>query len=192
MPIIPFLALAGGVGWLAFKSGKKNAATADRAVVEAAMEEAQAQRRWPEEAPISDRLTIDVLRLELGYGLLPLIKEDDTGADRLTDQIKALRRQLAHGNGLRHAAGAHPGQHAARPNDYTVKIKEIDAGRGEIFARPAAWSWIPRASEINLPGEHTTEPTFGLPATWIEPALREEAAPRLHRGRSRRPCSPRT
>src|SRR5689334_10175260 len=80
MPIIPFLALAAGCGWLAFKSGKKKTATADRAIVEAAMEQAQAGGSpLSQEAPISDSLKIDELKLELGYGLLSLVKEDDTG-----------------------------------------------------------------------------------------------------------------
>lgn len=60
------------------------------------------------------------------------------------------------------------------PNDYRVKIKEVDAGRGQIFAHQLM-VMDPMGKEINLPGVHTTEPTFGLPATWIEPALRDEA-----------------
>ena len=47
-------------------------------------------------------------------------------------------------------------------------------GRGQIFAHQLM-VMDPMGREINLPGVHTTEPTFGLPATWIEPALRDEA-----------------
>ncbi len=173
MPIIPFLALAGGVGWLAFKSGKKNEATADRAIVEAAMEHAQANP-VATEAPISDSLRIDELKLELGYGLLSLVKEDDTGTDRLTEQIKALRRQLATELGFIMPPVRILDNMQLEPNDYKVKIKEVDAGRGQIFAHQLM-VMDPMGKEINLPGVHTTEPTFGLPATWIEPALRDEA-----------------
>jgi flagellar biosynthesis protein FlhA len=175
MPIIPFLALAGGVGWLAFKSGKKKAATADRAIVEAAMAEAQAGGSpLSQEAPISDSLKIDELKLELGYGLLSLVKEDDTGTDRLTEQIKALRRQLATELGFIMPPVRILDNMQLEPNDYKVKIKEVDAGRGQIFAHQLM-VMDPMGKEINLPGVHTTEPTFGLPATWIEPALRDEA-----------------
>lgn len=173
MPIIPFLALAGGVGWLAFKSGKRNEATADRAIVEAAMEHAQANP-IAQEAPISDSLKIDELKLELGYGLLSLVKEDDTGTDRLTEQIKALRRQLATELGFIMPPVRILDNMQLEPNDYKVKIKEVDAGRGQIFAHQLM-VMDPMGKEINLPGVHTTEPTFGLPATWIEPALRDEA-----------------
>lgn len=175
MPIIPFLALAGGVGWLAFKSGKRKAATADRAIVEAAMEQAQAGGSpLSQEAPISDSLKIDELKLELGYGLLSLVKEDDTGTDRLTEQIKALRRQLATELGFIMPPVRILDNMQLEPNDYKVKIKEVDAGRGQIFAHQLM-VMDPMGKEINLPGVHTTEPTFGLPATWIEPALRDEA-----------------
>ena len=60
------------------------------------------------------------------------------------------------------------------PNDYKVRIKEVEAGHGQIFANQLM-VMDPMGREISLPGHHTTEPTFGLPATWIEPALRDEA-----------------
>ncbi|MBN9315360.1 MAG: flagellar biosynthesis protein FlhA [Devosia sp.] len=173
MPIIPFLSLAGGVGWLAFKSGKKKSNAADKAIIETAMAQAQ-QNRPAEEAPITDSLRIDELKLELGYGLLSLVKEDDTGTDRLTEQIKALRRQLATELGFIMPPVRILDNMQLEPNDYKVKIKEVDAGRGQIFAHQLM-VMDPMGREINLPGVHTTEPTFGLPATWIEPALRDEA-----------------
>ena len=60
------------------------------------------------------------------------------------------------------------------PNDYKVKIKEVDAGHGQIHANQLM-VMDPTGQEITLPGHHTVEPTFGLPATWIEPGLRDEA-----------------
>ncbi|MDB5540257.1 MAG: flhA [Devosia sp.] len=173
MPVIPFLALAGGVGWLAFKSGNKKAAGIERDAVAAAVQHAH-DHPPPQEAPISDSLKIDELKLELGYGLLSLVKEDDTGTDRLTEQIKALRRQLATELGFIMPPVRILDNMQLEPNDYKVKIKEVDAGRGQIFAHQLM-VMDPMGKEINLPGVHTTEPTFGLPATWIEPALRDEA-----------------
>ena len=173
MPIIPFLALAGGVGWLAFKSGKKKSLASDKAIIEGAMADAQ-QLKPAEEAPITDSLKIDELKLELGYGLLSLVKEDDTGTDRLSEQTKALRRQLATELGFIMPPVRILDNMQLEPNDYKVKIKEVDSGRGQIFAHQLM-VMDPMGREINLPGVHTTEPTFGLPATWIEPALRDEA-----------------
>lgn len=173
MPIIPFLALAGGVGWLAFKATKKRDDGIERDAVTAAVQHAQANP-VAMEAPISDSLRIDELKLELGYGLLSLVKEDDTGTDRLTEQIKALRRRLATELGFIMPPVRILDNMQLEPNDYKVKIKEVDAGRGQIFAHQLM-VMDPMGKEINLPGVHTTEPTFGLPATWIEPALRDEA-----------------
>ncbi|MCW8834980.1 MAG: FHIPEP family type III secretion protein, partial [Rhodospirillales bacterium] len=59
-------------------------------------------------------------------------------------------------------------------NEYIIRIKEIDAGHGEL--RPSMLLVMdPRGEEITLTGEKTTEPTFGLPAVWIEEPTREEA-----------------
>jgi flagellar biosynthesis protein FlhA len=173
MPMLPFLALAGGVSFLAFRSTKRKAQVADDIVTAAATQHA-IDHPPPEEAPISDSLKIDELKLELGYGLLSLVKEDDTGTDRLTEQIKALRRQLATELGFIMPPVRILDNMQLEPNEYRVKIKEVDAGTGQIFASQLM-VMDPMGKEIDLPGIHTTEPTFGLPATWIEPALRDEA-----------------
>jgi flagellar biosynthesis protein FlhA len=176
MPILPFLGLAGGIGFLAFRSSKKKTETLQReALVAATAAKAPGGAAAPmEEAPISDSLKIDELKLELGYGLLSLVKEDENGTDRLTEQIKALRRQLAAELGFIMPPVRILDNMQLEPNEYRVKIKEVDAGRGQIYANQLM-IMDPMGNQIGLPGVHTTEPTFGLPATWIEPALRDEA-----------------
>ncbi len=60
-------------------------------------------------------------------------------------------------------------------NTYVIKIKEVDAGSGRIC--PGQYMVMdPMGAQVTLPGIHTSEPTFGLPATWIDAALKEEAA----------------
>ncbi len=172
MPILPFLGLAVGIGYLAFRSTGRQTIALAKAASEALT--ARTEAAPPEEIPISDSLRIDELKLELGYGLLSLVKEDETGTDRLTEQIKALRRQLATELGFVMPPVRILDNMQLEPNDYTVKIKEVEAGRGSIFASQLM-VMDPMGKEITLPGTHTTEPTFGLPATWIEPALRDEA-----------------
>jgi len=173
MPILPFLALAGGVGWLAYKSSKRNARTADAAAA-ADLVANPPPAPVSGEAPITDSLRIDELKLELGYGLLALVKEDDSGNDRLTEQIKALRRQLASELGFIMPPVRILDNMQLEPNDYKVKIKEVEAGHGQIFANQLM-IMDPMGKDITLPGIHTIELTFGLPATWIDPALRDEA-----------------
>ena len=60
-------------------------------------------------------------------------------------------------------------------NAYVIKIKEVEAGSGKIWAGQYM-VMDPAGGQVNLPGTHTTEPTFGLPATWVDAALKEEAA----------------
>ena len=116
---------------------------------------------------------MDNLRLELGYGLLPLINGTE-GADRLTDQIKALRRQLATDLGVIMPPVRILDNVQLEANDYLIKVKEIEAGRGVVY--PNQFMIMdPMGGQIDMPGIHTTEPTFGLPATWVDAGLREEA-----------------
>jgi len=148
-----------------------------RAVEEeaAAVEEAQAAQPPPvADEPISTALAIDFLRLELGYGLLSLISQPQPGSHRLTDQIKGLRRQIAGDVGFVMPAVRIQDNLQLPPNTYVIRVKEIEAGRGDI--RPNMLLVMdPRGEAMSLPGEQTTEPTFGLPAIWIEPGYREEA-----------------
>ncbi|HEX3208948.1 MAG TPA: FHIPEP family type III secretion protein, partial [Geminicoccaceae bacterium] len=83
LPFLPFLLLSGTSGGLAWHLGRRAQARAIAAEAEAAV-------GVPAEEPVSTALAMDPLRLELGYGLLPLIGE--AGGPSLTDQIKALRR----------------------------------------------------------------------------------------------------
>jgi flagellar biosynthesis protein FlhA len=181
MPFVPFLGLAAGAGYLAFRSTKKNALARLEAAKDAALEAVKAPSTGEsggmvgnDEQPIRDSLRIDELKLELGYGLLGLVKEDENGTDRLTEQIKALRRQLASELGFVMPAVRILDNMQLEPNSYKIKIKEVEAGQGDVHANQLM-IMDPAGRPITLPGYHTTEPTFGLPATWIEPALRDEA-----------------
>jgi flagellar biosynthesis protein FlhA len=138
-----------------------------------AQQEAQAAAPAPvAEEPISTALAIDLVRLELGYGLLSLINTE--AGHRLTDQIKGLRRQLAGEIGIIMPAVRIQDNLQLPPNTYLIRIKEIEAGRGDV--RPNMLLCMdPRGDRMSLPGEPTTEPTFGLPAMWIDMAYREEA-----------------
>ena len=170
MSLIPFALLAGGSGYIAiyqFKLGSK------RRDEERIKEEAEAAETPAAEEPISSALKIDHLRLELGYGLLTLINSPRDG-QRLTEQIKALRRQLATDMGFVMPSVRIQDNMQLPANNYVIRVKEIEAGRGDL--RPTMLLVMdPRGEDISLPGETTTEPTFGLPAMWIEDNNREEA-----------------
>ena len=170
LPALPFLALAGGSGWLAWKARGRDAAVEALKTEEAKALPAPGAAK---EEPVAALLQIDPIRLELGYGLLALIGEG--GGGRLTDQIKALRRQLAAELGFVLPSIRIQDNIQLPGNTYVVRVKEMEAGRGEL--RPGMLLVMdPEGQDIPLPGERTTEPTFGLQATWISPALRDEAS----------------
>lgn len=171
IPMIPFLALAALAGGLAYRGDQRHKAEAERRAAEAA---AAALPAEPAEEPISTALRMDELRIELGYGLLPLIEGGRDG-DRLTGQIKALRRQLASDMGFVMPSVRILDNMQLEPNAYTVKVKEIEAGRGVLY--PDQFMVMdPGGAQVDLPGTHTTEPTFGLPASWIDASLKDEAS----------------
>ncbi len=180
MPILPFLTLAGAAGYVAFRAGKtksireEEAALAETGGLPGMPAGMGGQDAEPAEVPISETLRMDELKLELGYGLLQLVKDDGTGTDRLTEQIKALRRQLAVDLGFVMPPVRILDNMQLDPNLYKIRIKEIEIGDGNVY--PSLLMVMdPEGNQITLPGEHTTEPAFGLPATWIDPALRDEA-----------------
>jgi flagellar biosynthesis protein FlhA len=168
IPAVPFLALASLAGAGAWFASKRNAATT---AAEAKSVAAKSVAPVTEE-PIASSLQIDQVRLELGYGLLPMI--NGQGGQRLTDQIKSLRRQLAQEIGFVMPSVRIQDNLQLPANTYVIRIKEIEAGRGEL--RPTMLLVMdPRGEKIPLPGEETVEPTFGLPAIWCDEGSREEA-----------------
>ncbi len=166
IPMLPFLLIAGvagGVAFMRFQSMEKEKQQAA---------EVAAQPVPVAEEPISTALAIDLIRLELGYGLLPLIRNTDGG--RLTDQIKALRRQLASEVGFIMPSVRIQDNLQLPSNTYVVRVKEVEAGRGDLRTGMLL-VMDPRGGKIALQGEETSEPTFGLPAMWVNAAMREEA-----------------
>ncbi|MEG1452502.1 MAG: flagellar biosynthesis protein FlhA [Brevundimonas sp.] len=165
MPIIPFAALAAGSGYLAWKTGRKRLQPPPAEPVEVAP-------KSDVEEPISTALTIDDVKIELGYSLLALI--NDLEGRRLTDQIRALRRSLAQEYGFV-MPSVRILDNMRLPNQgYSIRVKEMDAGSGEVRLG-MLMAMDPSGRQVELPGEHTREPAFGLPATWIDESLREEA-----------------
>ncbi len=173
-PKIPFLTLAIITGGLAFlisqrKMQEKEEVERDKAVQK---EQAQVQAKKTEETPVKDVLRIDQIRLELGYGLRSLADSNKGG--KLLEQIKALRRQLIETIGFVMPSARLQDNLQLPAHTYIIRVKEIEAGRGDL--RPGMLLIMdPRGEPISLPGEPTREPTFGLPAMWINEDVQEEA-----------------
>jgi flagellar biosynthesis protein FlhA len=170
MPTFVFGGLSAGIGAIAWSAFKKK--HTEEAKTRGAEENAKVAESAKEE-PISTALALDLLRVELGYGLLQLI--NDVKGHRITDQIKALRRQLAQEMGFVMPAVRILDNMQLGANEYRLSVKEVESGRGELY--PGSFLVMdPKGLPIDLPGTHTTEPAFGLPATWVATSLREEAS----------------
>src|SRR5690606_37002393 len=157
IPAAPFLFAAVLFGTLAYVSWQRREAEieAARAPPVGADGKPLLPGAKPAEEPISKALAIDIIRLELGYGLLPLVQGE--GGNKLTDQIKGLRRQLAEDMGYVLPAVRIQDNLQLPANTYIVRIKEIEAGRGDV--RPGMLMCMdPSGAAITLPGESTVEP----------------------------------
>ncbi len=170
LPFLPFAFMGALLFFFAFMVNK-NAEDLVNETVE--RDRISQETAAPVEEPITSALAIDQVRLELGYGLLPLINEDS--GFRLTDQIKALRRQMASDMGFIMPSVRILDNMQLEPNAYVLRIKETESGRGEV--RPGMLMCMdPRGEPVTIPGEVTTEPAFGLPAVWVESSAKEDAS----------------
>jgi flagellar biosynthesis protein FlhA len=169
IPMIPFLILGGGTAGLAYTINRRN-----KLAIAAETKKTETAQAAPVEEPMSAALKMDDLKIELGYALLPLVNAPD-GSDRLTEQIKALRRSLAIEMGFVMPSVRILDNVQLDANSYVIKIKEVEAGSGKVW-HGQYMVMDPAGNQVTLPGVHTTEPTFGLPATWIDAALKEEAS----------------
>ncbi|HUD91821.1 flagellar biosynthesis protein FlhA [Sphingobium sp.] len=170
LPFAPFALFGGICGWLAWSMTKK----AEAATIQARMDEAAAQQQVvPAEEPIARTLAIDALRIELGYGLLPMIN-DASAEPRLDDQVRALRRQMAIDFGFVLPSVRILDNMALQANEYVVYVKETEIARGELRIGKLL---VINASgqDVGIRGEPTKEPVFHLPALWIDRDMREEA-----------------
>lgn len=169
MPMIPFFGLAGAAGYGAYRGFKKQGLKEE----ETAAEAVAAQRAKPiPEAPIQESLAIDDIKIELGFGLLGFINE--TSGRKLTDQVKAVRRQIATEFGFVVPQVRIIDNLELGSEEYRILIKEVVAGKGKLrpqfhLAMDASGSAPP------IPGEKINEPVFGLPAVWIDDTMKENA-----------------
>lgn len=167
MPFIPFMGLAVLIGWVAMRLTKQRKVQSD-----ADAKKAQSSVRQKSEDDPASMLAMDELRIELGYGLLPLIA--DGGGPKLTDQIRALRRAIAQDIGFVTPPVRILDNMQLGPDEYVIRLKEQEAGRGAV--RPGHFLVMdPGGRQLDLVGELTKEPAFGLDAMWIDDAQRQTA-----------------
>ena len=125
-----------------------------------------------QEASWDDVRPVDVIALEVGYRLIPLVDKGQDG--ELLRRIKGLRKKFAQDIGFLPPIVHIRDNLELKPNGYRILLKGVVAGEGE--AVPGMFLAInPGNASGNLPGTQTREPAFGLPAVWIEPGFRNQA-----------------
>ncbi|MDR2460675.1 MAG: flagellar biosynthesis protein FlhA [Deltaproteobacteria bacterium] len=130
----------------------------------------------PSAPPVTEKvealLPLDVLELEVGYGLIPLVDEEQGG--ELLERIRSIRRQFALESGF-----IVPPMHLRdnlqlRPGEYAILIKGDEVGRAEMMVKHQL-AMNPGDARKDIGGIPTTEPAFGLPALWIPEERKDEA-----------------
>ncbi len=152
IPMLPFLALGGGAAYLAVtrQQAQQGCARRSRASGLQRRPPPQQHKLRPRTSRSPPSLKIDDLKIELGYALLPLVNGPD-GTDRLTEQIKALRKSLAVEMGFVMPSVRILDNVQLEANTYIIKIKEVDAGTGRIW--PNQFMVMdPGGNQVNVPG----------------------------------------
>ncbi|WP_370656272.1 flagellar biosynthesis protein FlhA [Paenibacillus pedocola] len=167
--VMSTLPLAGLMAYAAYSMGQK--ANKKLIAEEQLVEEKQIEEvRSPES--VINLLTVDPIEFEFGYGLIPLA---DTGqGGDLLDRIIMIRRQCALEMGLVVPVIRIRDNIQLKPNEYVIKIKGNNVGGGELLLNHYL-AMSPGYDDESINGIETVEPSFGLPALWIDDSVKERA-----------------
>jgi flagellar biosynthesis protein FlhA len=168
LPAVPFFILSAATGVVAFR--RRKSVADERALTERAKAE-RVEAEKPKEK-IEGLLKVDLLGIEVGYGLIRYI-DANQGGDFL-NRIKQIRRQLAIDMGL-----VVPPVHITdnlqlNPREYTIMLKGVEIARGELM-QDHFLAINPGTAREDIGGVPTLEPAFGLQAAWIRTPERERA-----------------
>jgi flagellar biosynthesis protein FlhA len=170
MPHLVFLLLSAataGLGWMLLR--REAAADSPEKVAEAA---AVAAAEQPKELDWEDLDQVDLVGLEIGYGLIPLVNAETGG--QLMTRVKGVRKKLSAELGFLIQPVRIRDALSIDPDSYHIVLKGVVRGRGKVkVGREMAIN--PGQVYGNLEGTPTTEPAFGLDAVWIEPSQRDHA-----------------
>ena len=169
MPHFAFLLLAGALGWFAYTLLRR-AQTA--AAQEQQVEAVTAPVTEGAEASWEDVAQVDVLGLEVGYRLIPLVDKAQDGD--LLRRIKGIRKKFTQDMGFLPPAVHIRDNLDLPPSAYRITLKGAEIGMAEAHAQQLL-AINPGNVSGTVPGTPTKDPAFGLPAIWIDTALREQA-----------------
>ena len=167
LPHIPFFITAGLLGWIAWKVQKGQ----EQQIVEQEQAAEPAPQQLSEEN-YEAMLSVDLLEMEVGYGLIPLVDAAQQG--ELLPRIKSIRRQFALDMGFIVPPVHIKDNLQLKPNEYSIVLKGVKIGGGELL--PGHFlAMNPGTATETIRGIETIEPAFGLPATWLSEDKKERA-----------------
>jgi flagellar biosynthesis protein FlhA len=169
MPNLVFLGMAAACAAGAYFLGKRKRAEGAAAAAPALAAPIAAEHRelsWDDVEPV------DLIGLEVGYRLIPLVDRNQGG--ELMGRIKGVRKKLSEEIGFLIQAVHIRDNLELGPNSYRITILGAPVGESEVFPdRELAIN--PGQVSGTLPGSATKDPAFGLDALWIEKSRREQA-----------------
>jgi flagellar biosynthesis protein FlhA len=168
LPLAPFaiLSLAGGGGAILVRRAEQR-----RALAAAAAARSEENVGGPKDEPLSDLMKVDEIRIELGMGLVPLTTAADGG---LTDKIRKLRRAIALDYGFVLPSVRIRDNVDLGAGEYALQVLGVEIARENmIIGRLMAFS--PGGQPLRIEGIEAIEPSFRIPARWIEPRQRVDA-----------------
>lgn len=170
MPKIPFLLSAASFGFLAYTLIKEEKKQEEREILQEEEEYIEQERKEPEN--VMNLISVEPMEVEIGYGLIPLADES-TGGD-LLQRIASVRRQCAIEMGIVVQPIRIRDNLQLKSNEYIIKIRGTVIASSELMAHMLL-CMDPTGENMNMDGIRTIEPTFKLPALWINKDQREEA-----------------
>ncbi|MCX7896923.1 MAG: flagellar biosynthesis protein FlhA [Rhodocyclaceae bacterium] len=169
MPHFVFLLLGSVLAGLSWHARRRLAAQEVAAAAKPPPRPAQEESL---EASWADVAPVDMLGLEVGYRLIPLVDRNQDG--ELLKRIRGLRKKFAQEVGFLPAPVHIRDNLELKPNAYRITLKGVEIGHGEAW--PGMYLAIdPGRAQGPLSGMPTKDPAFGLTAYWIEAGLREQA-----------------
>jgi len=170
MPKVPFFTASLAMGVLTYLLYKDAAAKEIQEFVSEEEEIIQAERKEPEN--VMNLISVEPMEVEIGYGLIPLA--DEASGGDLLQRIASVRRQCAIEMGIVVQPIRIRDNLQLKTNEYIVKIRGTMVVSSELM--PSMLLCMdPTGENSDMPGIKTIEPTFGLPAVWINKDQREEA-----------------
>lgn len=167
LPAVPFILLsmiAGGVAYTVTQSRKaEQKRVEEREMIE---EKAGPQERLESIPPV------DILALEVGYGLIPMVDAEQDGD--LLERIRSFRLQIAKEIGIVVAPIHIQDNMKLKPGEYSILLKGNEVAGGELMMNHYL-AMDPGNADGKIGGVPTKEPTYGLPAFWIKEGARENA-----------------